>query len=143
MNTQYGVNTRSLNNLLEDVLADTNYIFKNGIKKVTKQPPVNIIENQEAYELSIMVAGIAKEQIQIETKQKALIVSYKPEEQNATDGQTVLRKEFAIEGFERKFSLDDKMDVENIRAKYENGILQIAIPKLIAKESTEKVIRID
>jgi len=142
MKTQYGVNSKSLNNLLEDVLADTNFFINNGMKKVSKQPPVNIHETETAYELLIMVAGVPKEQIQIETKQKSLVVAYKPEHQEKVATTTILRKEFSVDGFERKFALDEKMDIENINAKYDNGILNITIPKLVSKPTTEKKITI-
>ena len=41
----------------------------------------------------------------------------------------MIRKEFSYRSFKRSFTIDEKIDGENISAKYENGILKLALPK--------------
>jgi HSP20 family protein len=41
----------------------------------------------------------------------------------------VVRKEFSYKSFKRSFTLDEKIDAENIQAKYENGVLKLELPK--------------
>lgn len=43
--------------------------------------------------------------------------------------------------FQRSFSLPDSVDIENISASYENGVLEVVVPK-IDKETNRKKIEI-
>ena len=45
-----------------------------------------------------------------------------------------IRKEFSNKGFNRSFTLDEKIDAANIVARYENGLLKVDLPK---KEETK------
>ncbi|MDQ6843842.1 MAG: Hsp20 family protein, partial [Bacteroidota bacterium] len=40
-----------------------------------------------------------------------------------------IKKEFSLQSFKRSFTLDEKIEAENIHAKYENGILTLSLPK--------------
>ncbi|MDF1548233.1 MAG: Hsp20/alpha crystallin family protein, partial [Bacteroidales bacterium] len=63
-------------------------------------------------------------------------------EDEKTDGK-YSRKEFSYQSFSRSFSLPDLVDEEHIKAKYENGILFVNIPKKEeAKPKPPKAIKI-
>ncbi|MGN6531282.1 MAG: Hsp20/alpha crystallin family protein [Ginsengibacter sp.] len=95
-------------------------------------PPVNIIETNDNYELEINAAGRKKEDFKITVDKNILTVSFeKKEEKN--EGQQELKKfikkEFVLSSFKRSFTLDEKINAEDIQAKYENGILSLTLPK--------------
>jgi HSP20 family protein len=54
----------------------------------------------------------------------------------------VIRKEFSHRSFKRSFNLDEQVDVENIAAKYENGVLKLHLPKKEATKPATKQINI-
>ena len=61
-----------------------------------------------------------------------------------TKDETVksIRKEFSNKSFKRSFTLDEKIDGANIVAKYENGILNVEIPKKELEKTAAKEITI-
>ena len=49
------------------------------------------------------------------------------------------RREFSYNSFKRTFTVDeDTVDTEKIDAKYENGVLNIVVPKKVAVEQEKK-----
>ena len=90
---------------------------------------VNINENEAGYSVEFNVPGRNKEDFTINVDKGLLTVGY--EKKNETENKEVksIRKEFSFNNFKRSFSLDDKINAENIEAKYENGILKVFLPK--------------
>jgi HSP20 family protein len=100
--------------------------------------PVNLRETDKSYEMSIVVPGLKKEDLKLNVTDELLTISYeqKEEKENENTGKGWLRKEFRMQSFRRSFSLDDSVDVNNISASYDNGILHLTLPK---KESARKI----
>ena len=92
-------------------------------------PAANVYETATAYLLELNVPGRNKEEFKINLDKDLLTISFDKNEAAQTEGVTTIRKEFAIKSFKRSFSLDEKIDVNNIQAKYENGILKVELPK--------------
>lgn len=103
-------------------------------------PPVNILETAADYQLELSVPGRTKEDFQVTVEKGLLTISFERKEDAKAEGTKSIRKEFTYANFKRSFSLDDKVDAENIQAKYENGLLKFVLPKKAeAKESTKKI----
>ena len=62
-----------------------------------------------------------------------LHISYDHKEEKETAGKW-LRKEYKLQTFRRSFTLNDKINVGGITAKYNDGILTVVLPK---KETVE------
>ncbi len=105
--------------------------------------PVNILENNNGFHLEFSVPGRNKEEFKIEVEKGLLTVAFeaKETEQTAEAFKTV-RREYTIASFKRSFNVDDKIDADNIQAKYENGILKIYLPKKEQVAQTGKQIRV-
>jgi HSP20 family protein len=138
MKTQVNVSPRMIGSLLEDVFGNDG-LLNRGLKPPVKQPAVNIIKTPVAYSLEMLVPGIDKELIHLEIKNNILKIAYDHKEQIDEDLQ-MIKSEFTVHSFERSFTLDNKMDVEMISAKYEHGILKINIP--LKKEEQPKELKI-
>lgn len=94
-----------------------------------QSPAANVIESNDEYIIKMAVPGFNKKDIIIDVDQKVLkISSKKTSEPNALE--TVLRKEFSVDAFERKFELPDSIDSDKIEATYKNGVLSLCIPKM-------------
>lgn len=62
----------------------------------------------------------------------------KETEEKDKDGRYT-RREFSYSSFKRSFTVDeDTVDTEKIDAKYENGVLNIVVPKRAAVEPEKK-----
>jgi HSP20 family protein len=91
-------------------------------------PPANIAENDDEYRIELAVPGYAKSDFNIEVNKNLLEVGLESEEQKNSPQDYIL-KEFGFNGFKRSFRLSEKVDKENIRARYDDGMLVIAVPK--------------
>jgi len=92
--------------------------------------PVNIHESKDGYHLEFNAAGRNKEDFKVEVEKGLLTVGFEAKEAGQTENEyKTVRKEFAVSTFKRSFNVDDKVDVDNIQAKYENGILKLYLPK--------------
>ncbi|MFT4023532.1 MAG: Hsp20/alpha crystallin family protein [Flavihumibacter sp.] len=91
--------------------------------------PVNIVENKDGYHLEVNAPGRNKEDFKVQVDKNLLTISYEHKEEAASEDLKQIRREFSAYSFSRSFSLDEKIDAANIRAKYENGLLKVFVPR--------------
>lgn len=92
-------------------------------------PAVNISENKDAYELEFNVPGRKKEDFKITVDKDILSVSFEKKEEPKEEGKKFIKREFVTQSFKRSFTMDDKINAEDINAKYEDGLLLLTLPK--------------
>jgi HSP20 family protein len=98
-------------------------------------PPVNIMENEQGFNIELIVPGIKKEAINIQIEKGLLIISYQHGENKDSKTEKLIKREFSIKRFKRTFSLDEKINTQAIDAKMDDGILTISLP--LKEESVE------
>ncbi|RDC72113.1 heat-shock protein [Rhodovulum sp. 12E13] len=87
-------------------------------------PPYNIEKlGDDAYRISIAVAGFAEDDLTVEVKEGALIVAARKRE--ADEGRTYLHRGIATRAFERRFHLADHVRVTG--ATHVDGMLHIEL----------------
>ncbi len=96
--------------------------------KALNTPPVNIHENEDGFHIELQVPGLQKEDFKIQVEKGLLTISFQKAEAEQKNYKTH-RKEFATASFKRSFSLDEKVNAEDIKAKYDAGVLQVFLPK--------------
>jgi HSP20 family protein len=101
-----------------------------GTDFVMNMPSVNVVENDTSFELKVAAPGLSKEEFNIDIDKDRLIVSAEKEEntEEVKDGKFT-RKEFNYSAFKRSFFLPKSINREAIEASYENGVLNIVLPK--------------
>ena len=92
-------------------------------------PAVNIKENEKDFELELAVPGRKKEDFQIEINEDVLTISTESKTEENVEEDNYTRREFAYSSFKRAFTLPETIDEDNIKAKYDNGILKFTLPK--------------
>jgi HSP20 family protein len=105
-------------------------------------PRVDIVENDKAYEIHVAAPGMNKEDFKLDLKDNYLTVSGErkfTKEQNEKNFHSI---ETQYGNFSRSFALPDNVDGARINAKYNNGILEITIPK-DEKKSLKTTIKVD
>jgi HSP20 family protein len=96
----------------------------------TTLPMVNIKESPDDFEVELAAPGFVKTDFIIELNHDMLTISSEKKVENETrEGQQFARREFSYQSFSRSFTLPYTVDNEKIKAKYENGILKVIIPK--------------
>jgi len=111
----------------------------------TTLPSVNIKESDDAFEIEMAAPGLTKNDFKIELSHDLLTISSEKEIENETkEDQKFTMREFSYQSFSRTFTLPDSADADKIKAKYENGILKVLVPrKSEAKVKTAKKIEIN
>ncbi len=96
----------------------------------TTLPSVNIKENTDEYIVEVAAPGFDKKDFNIEVENDTLIISSeKKVKTEEKDDERVTKREFSYQSFTRSFALPVLVEREKIKAKYDNGILNILIPK--------------
>ena len=91
-------------------------------------PPYNIEKTaDDAYRISIAVAGFGADDLGIEVKENAVVVTARKAEE--TEEKTYLHRGIATRAFERRFHLADHVRV--IGASHEDGMLHIDLEREI------------
>lgn len=100
-----------------------------GLSSRSYVPSVNISETDTNFELALAAPGKTRKDFNVELDDHVLTVSSesKHEDESMTDQYT--RREFRYDNFQRSFSLPESVDTSGIKAKYDNGILTITLPK--------------
>lgn len=92
-------------------------------------PAVNVKETEGNYILSFMVPGFNKEDIQVELDEKSLHISGSHQVETGKEAEHYIRKEFTHQSFKRVFTMPENVDSVQLSATYENGILELNLPK--------------
>ncbi len=103
--------------------------FKDPFFKRENMPAVNIKENDKSYEIEAVVPGLKKEDIHVDIDRGVLTIwgESKSEKENKDDSFT--RREFSYSSFKRSFSLPENITDEDVKARYEDGILKLSVSK--------------
>ena len=103
---------------------------------LTKVPSANIIETSDDFRIELAVPGINKKDIKINLEKRYLTIEGGDETKTEDSNERFTRKEFNYNSFKRSFRLPHTVDSEKISAKYNDGILNVIIPK--KEEEKEK-----
>ena len=103
-------------------------------------PRVEINETDKAYELTVEVPGVRKEEIHVETEDGTLRLWGEKKTENKSEQENCCFSERSYGSFERRFKLPDHVDAGKIEAHYRDGLLELRIPK--AEQAQKKAIEI-
>ena len=114
-----------LNTMLDEIQNENVSTFKDDFS-----PTVNTREGEFAYHVEVDLPGIDKEDVDIKIEDNTLIVSGERKVKNEVKEDDYYKVESSFGTFSRSFSLPNEIDLENIHAESENGVLEVIIPKL-------------
>ena len=121
---------KNIDGLMKDLFNEIPVQFGKTFREdVLGFPPVNIGESEKMYHLEVAAPGMEKTDFIIKLEGNQLIITGAKKEDTPNELIKSIRKEFSNKAFKRSFTLDEKIDAENIVAKYENGILKVDLPK--------------
>ena len=122
-----------------------NWNTDNHSSTKTTIPAVNVKESDKNFQVEVAAPGMSKEDFKIELESNLLTISSeKQSEKEVKEEEKYTKKEFSYQSFQRSFQLPKEViDIENIEAKYENGVLYLLIPKKEeVKQKTSRTIKI-
>lgn len=93
-------------------------------------PPVDIEENDQQFMICLDLPGVSKNDVCIETNDHQLIIRGERKAERVEEKGVRHAVERVHGIFQRNFTLPATVNVDQIQANYENGVLQIVIPKV-------------
>ena len=91
---------------------------------------MDISESETAYVVRAEVPGVKKEDIKVEIEGADVSISAETKgEKDANTGERVLRSERYSGKVSRRFTLSQEVEDNAATAKYENGVLELILPK--------------
>jgi len=106
-------------------------------------PAVNIKENNKQFNIEFAAPGFTKSDFKVNVENDVLTISAEKEMEKRNDNERFTKREFSYSSFSRSFTLPQNANAEKVDAKYENGILKLALPKKEeTKVSSKKEIKV-
>ena len=119
--------------LLDDFFKDVSpafYVKPLHGDALPAQIRVDVKETPQAYTLEAEVPGVSKEDIHVNVDGNVVTLRTEVKQQDRqTDGEKLLRSERYYGAVSRSFQLPQDIDNATSKAKYENGVLQLTLPK--------------
>ena len=147
---------RSFDSMFDDMLNTTFPTIKDMGVSVTKgaYPKVNIVSHDDKVEIVAELAGFSKKDINLEIEEGLLTISGKAPAQDGcgckqdpcnctnTGGATYYLRELKRSSFKRSFKINDNLDMENVVASFDNGLLTINLPRIPEEVKLAKKVTI-
>ena len=92
-------------------------------------PAANVVETSDDYQLELAAPGLTKKDLMIDIVGDELRIEGNKENGENSNYDRWTRREFNYSNFKRSFTLPNTVEGSKISAKYEDGILQVIIPK--------------
>jgi len=117
----------------------------NSALETTKSnvPSVNVAEDENEYRIEVAAPGLNKDDFNVNVNNDTLDISSEKEHKDEKKEERFVRREFSYTQFKRSFALPDGVDANNIKAKHDNGVLYVHLPKKEEnKQKESKTIKI-
>lgn len=94
-------------------------------------PSVNIEDLETEFRIDFAVPGMKRDDftIEIENNQLTISTKSKSETDEKSENGNFTRREFNFSAFKRVFTLPKSVNIDDINANYENGLLKVSLPK--------------
>ena len=132
---------RRRRSMFDDFMTDPFDSFFGNLPQPQATPNLmrtDIKEDEAGYEIIIDLPGFDKENVAAELKDGILKVSAKTSSETEEKGGTFLRRERFTGQCSRQFYVGEDVEEGDIKARFENGTLQISIPKKIEQPKLEE-----
>ena len=92
-------------------------------------PAVDVVETDNAFELTADLPGIDEKNIEVKLAEGGLTIKGEKQEEKEEKKKDYYVHERHFGSFERHFALPDGADIDKIEASFKNGVLTVKLPK--------------
>ena len=93
-------------------------------------PAMDVFETEDTIVAKLELPGIEPGDVEVAVEDSTLTVSGKREFSSETNEENYHRVERRYGSFSRSIALPQTVDVEKVSAKFDKGVLEIAVPKV-------------
>ncbi|NEQ20205.1 MAG: Hsp20/alpha crystallin family protein [Microcoleus sp. SIO2G3] len=128
---------REMNRLFES-LAPTEEGSRNGIAFM---PAAEMHETPNSIELKLEIPGMEAKNIDIRVTEQAVAVTGERRSETKAEQNGMTRSEFRYGSFQRVIPLPARVQNDQVKADYKNGVLSLSLPK--AEDEKNKVFKVN
>ena len=116
-------------------------LFDSFVKRYTDGPSGNpmamdVIEREGAFVIKANLPGVDRENIKIVTRDDHLVIEARQESAEDAAKPKTLHSERYSGAYVRSVYIPQSCDQDNIKARFDNGVLELTIPKAVEKKTT-------
>jgi len=131
-------NFDDFSNMLEDFF-DNDFLGRRSLRNDSFK--LDLEEKEKEYVIEAEIPGVKREEIDLSYNDNRLRIAIKKEENKENKNKNYIHRERRLTSMERSIILND-IDEKEIKAKLDDGILTIIVPKKY-KETNKLKINID
>ena len=124
----------STGRLLDEISTDVNAFFETMMKDHAEKsdfvPLMDFEDQNEAYVLALDLPGVDHNDIEVDVEEDHVIIHGQRHRPGGEEGQR-RRVERSFGAFRRVLRLPKQIDRDSVTAKFENGVLTVALPKAV------------
>ncbi len=117
------------------------YVMSETYEKMAM--PVEIHEKDTEYKIMAELPGVKKEDLDIEIDKNYLTVCAKRHEEKKEDTKSFRKSEFKYGEFSRTVYFPEEINIEDTKAKLEDGVLKITAPKKVVEKQDKKKLAVE
>lgn len=123
-------------------ITEPSYWEKSVIPRMIQKPPVNLVDEGDAFKLTAETPGFDKDDIEIEITENKLNMTGKRDETKEVSKADYRLNEIRSKNFKRSISFPEKVLPDKSKVEMKNGVLTVKIPKE-TPTSKEKVHKLE
>ena len=134
-----------LNRFLRDTFGDMEYLDKTANQFLqTFRPAVEIKEKPDMYKIKIELPNVNKEDIEVELSENFISINAESKCEKCEENENIRTSEFRYGKFQRQIPFDYKINVNEAKSEFKDGVLKIKLPKIEEnKKENIKKLQID
>ena len=105
--------------------------------------PVKIGEADDELILRAELPGFSKDEIILKVTPKAFLISAEKRKQSIEKNKDFFRAERGCSSASRMITLPEEVNTEGVKARFEDGVLEVVIPKKEVRKREEKDVKIE
>ena len=105
-------------------------------------PKVRISEDKNCFYIIMEIPGISKEDVKLSVENNILLVNGVKKENKKTEENNIIVNEIYFGEFSRNFNLSKDINIEAVDAEFNDGVLNITLPKIEEAKPVVKEINI-
>jgi HSP20 family protein len=92
-------------------------------------PALDVVEQEDRFVLRVDLPGLSEDDVKVELNENVLTISGERRSEHEERGNGYYRVERASGSFSRSLVLPEGVDPESIDARFEQGVLEVSVPK--------------
>jgi HSP20 family protein len=114
-----------------------------ALNAFAKQPAIDVVDTEKEVVVHTELPGMKKEDIKVEVVDNQLVVSGEAKTESKFEDHNYVRRERSFGTFRRVVGLPKNVDSHQISARFENGLLEVKLPKKQLEQAQRKTIAIN